>query len=93
MTFQEFMHNFYLSALDSKYMDKVIDTLSDIRFDYRENNNQLFNELNVGRLNTRDTLIIYKTLVEKRNYVMTTYDLNHLIDHCKHEKFEVGDTP
>ena len=86
-SFKELMQHVFLSALDPisgiSYIEKLVDLLSDTTINYRQNDDQLFRELHSGRLNTYNTLIVYKTLVEKRGYVMTTKDLNHLIDHFK----------
>ena len=79
--FQELMDNVSLSTLDSGYMENLVELLSDTSLNYRQNDNQLFRELHCGRLSTYNTLIVYKTLVEKRNYVMTTKDFDKLIDH------------
>ena len=80
--FQGLMLNLYLTSLKSSNLKKVLEYLSDTTIDYRENDNQFLRELRVGRLNIYDTLLIYKTLIQKRNYIMTSNDLDKLIHSC-----------
>ena len=69
---------FFLEKYPEYTRQRLADMLSDETIDYTQEDNQLFRELHVGRLNMSQTLFVYKTLVEKRNYVMTTKDLERL---------------
>lgn len=72
--FQECMMSLFLYNIDD-----LLERLADPTLDYRQFNNQLFRELHSGRLPAIDTMRVYKVLIEKHNYVMTTKDLERLI--------------
>jgi len=80
--FQRFM----ICVYTDQSLKYIIDTLSDETFDYTENDNQFLRELNCGRLDFISTLKIYSTLVEKRKYIMTTKDMNCLINQINYER-------
>lgn len=61
-----------------KWLGHLVRLLSDDTLDYTQEGRQLFRELHCGRLDTADTLLVYRTLVEKRGYVMTGRDLEKL---------------
>ncbi len=82
--FQELMMCVFVCqrGYDSEYtLQKLVNILSDPTVDFTQEDNQLFRELHVGRLNTQNSLAVYKTLVEKRNYIMTAKDLSQLLFH------------
>jgi hypothetical protein len=60
-------------------IDDLLERLADPTLDYRQFDNQLFNELHCCRLTVADSMRVYKVLVEKHNYVMTAKDLEKLI--------------
>ncbi len=68
-------------AVYKQNIDDILSSLDDSTLDYDQNDSQLLRELWCGRLTGTDTLRVYKKLVEKHNYILTTKDLDKLIHH------------
>jgi len=74
--FNEVMTGIFLKG---PYFEKSIELLSTGTIDINHHDNQLFRELNVGRLGTTDTLKIFKILIDKYNYVMSVRDITQIM--------------
>jgi hypothetical protein len=76
--FQKFMVDVYLTRGADERADRIIATLKNPTFDWRENDDQFRRELRCGRLSLRMTLEIYAILIDKHGYRMETADISQM---------------